>query len=100
MPKKQVLFLDFFVKLYIIFFMTEDKLCFVAVEFVDDPNVVGYNYWYLCPFTGVAESDRVTAPLGRHNNLQEGVVRRVLFADEYTAPYPIYLIKSVVKVLK
>lgn len=75
-------------------------MCFVAVEFVDDANVKGYTYWYLCPHDGVSEGDKVSAPLGRHNRLQEGIVRRVTYADEYSAPYPLYLIKSVVKIIR
>ena len=67
---------------------------------MDDPNVVGLFYWYLCDDMGVAEGDTVTAPLGRHNNLQDGVVRKVRFADEQNAPYPVYLIKRIKKVKK
>ena len=65
------------------------QFCFVAVEFVGDINVVGYTYWYLCPFDGVAEGAQVLAPLGRHNNEQTGTVRRVLLADEEHAPFPL-----------
>lgn len=77
-----------------------DKLIFVAVEFVDDPNVVGQAYWYLCDFASVEVGDKVLSPLGRHNNLQEGIVRKVLVADENTAPFPMQFIKSVKKLLK
>ena len=42
-----------------------DRYYFAAVEFVDDPNVVGLTYWYLCDFEEVAVGDVVTAPLGR-----------------------------------
>jgi len=65
-----------------------ERTCFVAVEFINDPNVVGYLYWYLCPYKEVREGDRVTAPLGRHNREQEGVVRKVLFTEEQNAPFP------------
>lgn len=78
----------------------KDTLCFVAVEFPDDPNVVGNTYWYLCAFDEVSVGDRATAPLGRHNRLQEGIVRKVAFGDEYQAPFPLYLIKSVVRIEK
>ncbi len=71
------------------------KYYFVAVEFVDDANVVGLLYWYLCDYIEVAEGDIVTAPLGRHNNLQQGVVRKTLYATETDAPFPFYLIKSI-----
>ena len=74
--------------------------CFTAVEFIDDDNVRGYFYWYLCEIEGVKEGDKVVAPLGRHNNLQEGVVRRIRFTDEDNAPYPMYGIKSIRKVIK
>lgn len=80
--------------------MIEDKLCFTAIEFVDDDNVRGYFYWYLCKFEDVAVDDKVIAPLGRHNNLQEGVVRQVKFTDEENAPYPLHSIKYITKVLK
>ena len=78
----------------------KDLMCFVAVEFVDDPNVVGYYYWYLCNDDSVKEGDKVLAPLGRHNRLQEGVVRNVRFADEENAPYPVHWIKCVKRVIK
>ncbi len=68
---------------------------FVAVEFPEDPNVVGLKYWYLCPFAGVSEGMRVAAPLGRHNRVQSGVVREVRFGTEDEAPYPVRLIKSI-----
>lgn len=73
----------------------EEKLCFVSVEFIDDPNVVGIKYWYECPIKTVQVGDYVIAPLGRHNNLQRGVVREVRMANEYESPFPIYLIKHV-----
>ncbi len=75
-------------------------MCFVAVEFPDDPNVAGLKYWYLCPYEGVETGDGVVAPLGRHNNCQTGVVREVRFAPEYESPYPIYLIKRIRKIVK
>lgn len=76
-----------------------EKMCFVAVEFVDDPNVVGYTYWYLCKFVQVKEGDKVVAPLGRHDRRQEGVVRKVLFTEEDNAPFPLHYIKNVDKVI-
>lgn len=75
-------------------------MCFTQVEFVDDPNVVGYGYWYLCEIPGVMVGDKVIAPLGRHNNLQEGIVRKVIFEDEFNAPYPLHSIKYIRKVNK
>lgn len=80
--------------------MENEKKCFTAVEFVDDPNVVGYCYWYLCEIDGVEVGDKVIAPLGRHNNLQEGVVRKVIFEEEENAPYPMHSIKYIKKVVK
>ena len=71
---------------------------FVSVEFPDDPNVVGYTYWYLCEIQGVDVGSRVSAPLGSHNRLQKGVVRRVLFAEAPYAPYPMSKIKRVEKI--
>lgn len=77
----------------------DELICFAAVEFVDDENVVGIKYWYACPFAYVKEGDEVIAPLGRHNRLQKGVVREVRFAEPYNAPYPMYLIKYVKEVV-
>ena len=77
-----------------------EKLCFVAVEFVDDPNVVGLTYWYLCDFDGAAAGDRVSAPLGRHNHIQDGVIRKVKYAYEDDAPYPVNFIKRIKSLLK
>ena len=68
---------------------------FVSVEFPDDPNVIGRTYWYLCEYSGVDIGTRVIAPLGTHNRLQVGVVRRVLFAEEPYAPYPLDRIKRI-----
>lgn len=78
----------------------EEMICFVAVEFVDDPNVVGIKYWYICNFPEVKVGSVVEAPLGRHNNVQQGVVREVRYGDEYSAPFPVYLIKYVRKLIK
>ena len=75
-------------------------MCFVAVEFPDDPNVAGLKYWYLCKFDGAEENDGAVAPLGRHNNLQRGVVRQVRYLPPEEAPFPINLIKNVVKIIK
>jgi hypothetical protein len=68
---------------------------FVSVEFPDDINVVGYTYWYLCEFEGVDIGTLVIAPLGSHNRLQTGVVRRIMFAEEPYAPYPLTKIKRI-----
>ncbi len=72
------------------------RLCYVAVEFVDDENVVGNTYWYLCADEEVQVGDFVNAPLGRHNRVQEGIVRKKLFATEQNAPYPPHLVKHIV----
>ena len=70
-------------------------MCFVAVDFIDDPNVAGYPFWYYCTFRGARIGDSVIAPLGRHNRLQKGVVRKVIFAEKSAAPYPFDRIKSI-----
>ena len=75
-------------------------MCFAAVEFVDDPNVVGYYYWYLCEIPDVKVNDKVIAPLGRHNKLQEGIVRKVIFEDEFNAPFPLHSIKYIRKIVR
>lgn len=78
----------------------EEKFCFVAVEFVDDPNVVGNCYWYLCKFVAVKIGDIVSAPLGRHNRRQDGVVREVRFETAVNAPFPFAYIKQIKKIKK
>lgn len=69
--------------------------CFVSVEFPDDPNVAGWTYWYLCEYDGAHVGDKVIAPLGRHNGLQEGAIRAVKYAKEEDAPYPVHSIKKI-----
>lgn len=78
----------------------QDKLCFVSVEFTDDINVAGSTYWYLCPYKDAKVGDTVIAPLGRHNNLQRGTVRAVMFDYDFNSPFPIYLIKSIKSVIE
>lgn len=75
------------------------KFCFTAVEFPRDPKVSGNKYWYICPFVGVKEGDKVCAPLGRRNGEQSGVVREVVYTDEEHAPYPVNAVKSVIKLI-
>ncbi len=67
---------------------------FVALEFVDDPNIAGRLYWYLCDIPA-ALGGRFLAPVGRHDRLQVGTVRRIMQADDDYAPYPISTIKKV-----
>lgn len=78
----------------------KDLLCYVAVEFVDDPNVIGWCYWYICNDRNVKVGDKAVAPLGRHNNEQTGVVRHIKFDDEEHSPFPIHLIKTVRRIIK
>lgn len=80
--------------------MDNNLIKFAAIDFVDDNNVKGYLYWYICEFDDVVEGDRVIAPLGRHNKLQEAVVRKIRYEEEYNAPYPVHSIKYIKKVLK
>lgn len=75
----------------------DEKMLFAAIEFPEDENVAGRLFWYLCPDGGIKEGDAVSAPLGRHNRLQKGVVRKLLSAYESEAPFPLYLIKTVAK---
>lgn len=91
--------LHFFIKNFIIDNMYE-VMCFVRVQFPDDPNVADMKYWYLCPFDGPCAGDRVVAPLGRHNRTQEGVICEVRITEEYNAPFPLYLIKSIKTLIK
>ena len=80
--------------------MDKNLLRFVAVDFVDDENVSGYTYWYVCEFDNIAEGDTVVAPLGRHNNLQKGIVRKIQYSDELNAPFPVHSVKYIKQVLK
>lgn len=78
----------------------EKLTCFVAIDFTDDRNVAGNNYWYRCPIVDVAVGDKAEAPLGRHNREQVGTVKKVIFAEENNAPYPAEFIKNVRKIIK
>lgn len=75
-------------------------MCFVKVDFIDDPNVAGYGFWYWSKFKDAKTEDWVVAPLGRHNNLQEGVIVDVRFDTEENAPYPFDRIKRIKKLKK
>ena len=68
---------------------------FVALDFIDDYNVAGRLYWYLCEIESVDLGSLVLAPLGSHNRVQRAVVRRIMFADETFAPYPLSTIKKI-----
>lgn len=68
---------------------------FAAVDFVYDENIAGNLYWYLCPEESVMLGAEVYAPIGRHNRLQKGIVRRILYSDAFYAPYPLDRIKRV-----
>ena len=74
-----------------------NKIRFAAVEFPHDPKVKGNKYWYICPFEGVKEGDKVCAPLGRRGGEQSGVVREVVYTDETHAPYPPEAAKRIIK---
>lgn len=75
----------------------ERLLCFVAVNFVNDPLVAGFSFWYWCEFRETKVGDHVIAPLGNHNRLQEGVVVGVIFRTEDEAPFPFERIKRIVE---
>ncbi|MCI8735037.1 MAG: hypothetical protein HFE40_05740 [Clostridia bacterium] len=78
----------------------DNLLCFTAVEFVNDPKVKGWTYWYLCTFDGAEEGDKVIAPLGRHDNIQTGLIRKVSYTTAEEAPYPADRIKKIVSLIK
>ena len=101
MPQKASLILLLKAKACAIIHCTmNDAMYFVSVDFIDDPNVAGRQYWYVCPFGDVESGDEVLAPLGRHSRLQLGVVRRTRYARDAEAPYPVYMIKSIKDVVK
>ena len=63
----------------------EDKLCFVAVEFEHEFIFAGRFYWYLCGFKDVCEGDKVLAPFGKNNLLQEGKKAEDIYVTGNTA---------------
>ena len=73
----------------------EKLLCFVAVNFMNDPIVAGYPFWYYSQFRDAEVGDHVIAPLGRHNTPQEGIIMEVRFRTEDRAPYPFDKIKRI-----
>ncbi len=77
-----------------------ELMCFTAVEFPDDPNVAGMYYWYICTFENAEIGDIVIAPLGRHNNVQKGVIREIRWADEFDAPFPMHMIKYIKQLIR
>ena len=68
--------------------MDKNLIRFAALDFVDDDKVRGYHYWYICEFDA-EKGDKAVAPLGRHNNLQTGIVKEIRYADEFEAPFPV-----------
>ena len=80
--------------------MQNDKICFVAVEFIADEIAKGNFYWYLCESDGVQIGDAVIAPLGRHNDLRQGFVREILYETEKKAPFPLNSIKYIRSIVK
>ena len=62
--------------------------------------MVGNQYWYVCEIDGANVGDKVIAPLGKHNNTQQGIIRKILVDYEYNAPYPMYAIKYIKKLIK
>lgn len=78
----------------------ERLLCFVKVDFIDDPNVAGYGFWYYSEFRDAEVNDWVVAPLGKHNNLQEGMIVEVSFRPEDKSPFPFDRIKRIKELKK
>lgn len=70
------------------------KRLFAALRFVNDENLSDKVYWYLCDLS-VKEGDRVLAPVGIHDRLQEGIVEKLLNVGRENAPYDLRLIKRV-----
>ncbi|MCH5147384.1 MAG: hypothetical protein J1F61_05220 [Clostridiales bacterium] len=78
----------------------ERLLCFVRVDFIDDPNVSGYGFWYWSEFREAEVGDWIVAPIGKHNKLQEGIITAVTFRTEDNAPYPFEFIKKIKELKK
>lgn len=70
------------------------KRTFAALRFIEDGNIAGNVYWYLCAIP-VKAGEQVLAPVGAHNRLQCARVERVLVTEEKDAPYDLRLVKSV-----
>lgn len=75
-------------------------LCFVAVNFFNDPLVAGYPFWYYCEFREAKVGDHVIAPLGNHNRPQEGEIVEVRFRTEDQSPFPFDRIKRILELKK
>lgn len=78
----------------------EEMLYFVRVNFVNDPKLPYYPFWYLCRFEEAEVGDWIVAPLGRHNRLQDGIIIETKYATEENAPYPMDRIKCIKELKK
>ena len=70
------------------------KRDFAALRFTADSNLSDRVYWYLTEFA-LSQGERVLAPVGVHDRLQEARVEKTLSAEERDAPYDLRLIKKV-----
>lgn len=70
------------------------KRLYCALRFFRDDNLSDRLYWYLCD-DPLKEGDKVLAPVGIHDRLQEGIVERLSEAEDERAPYDLKLIKRV-----
>ena len=68
---------------------------FVAVNFVYDPKLPNFKFWYLCDFEEAEVGDWIVAPLGNHDRLQDGIIIETRHATAAEAPYPIDRIKRI-----
>lgn len=77
----------------------DELFYFVAVNFVYDPKLPHFKFWYLCSFEEAKVGDWIVAPLGHHDRLQDGIIVETRYATAEDAPYPMYGIKRI-KTLK
>lgn len=73
---------------------------FVCVNFVYDPKLPYFPFWYLCNFADAKVGDWIVAPLGNHNRLQNGIIIETRYATAENAPYPMDRIKRIQELKK
>lgn len=78
----------------------DELFYFACVNFVYDPKLPYFPFWYLCEFEETKEGDWIIAPLGPHDRLQYGIVIETRYATAENAPYPMDRIKCIKELKK
>ncbi|MGN0822528.1 MAG: hypothetical protein ACI4NG_02015, partial [Candidatus Gallimonas sp.] len=69
---------------------------FAKVRFLNDPVYGDRPYWYLCPFPSAEAGSRVLAPVGRREEMREGVIERIeRGVSEQCAPVPMNRVREI-----